>query len=63
MGTVYTVQFEGGRVCVGRIQKKAKKGRATPKMDLDRTNERLKLARENYDKNYQARKADHLGVC
>ena len=55
---VYTVQFEGVVYVLDAFQKKAKKGKATPKMDLDRTNERLKLARENYDKNYQARKAD-----
>jgi hypothetical protein len=43
-------------VRVGRIPKEGKKKKATPKVDLDRINERLKSAREHYEKNYQARK-------
>jgi phage-related protein len=53
---VYTIQFEGVVYVLDAFQKKAKKGKATPKVDLDRINERLKLAREHYEKNYQARK-------
>lgn len=53
---VYTVQFEGVVYVLDAFQKKARKGKATPKVDLDRIEGRLKLACEHYEKNYRTKK-------
>jgi phage-related protein len=52
---VYTVKFAGVVYVLDAFQKKAKKGRATPKADMNRIKERLKLAEQHYQTHYRAR--------
>lgn len=42
--TVYTVRFEDVLVVLHAFQKKSKKGKETPKQDMELINSRLKLA-------------------
>jgi phage-related protein len=53
---VYTVKFEGVIYLLDAFQKKAKRGRATPQIDIDRIKARLKIAEEHYEENYRAKK-------
>jgi phage-related protein len=53
---VYTVKFKGAIYVLDAFQKKAKKGRATPKQDIDRIKARLKLAEQHYKDNYATAK-------
>ena len=46
---VYTVQFKGLIYILHAFQKKAKKGIATPKPDINLIKQRLKLAKEHYE--------------
>lgn len=46
--TVYTVRFEEVVVILHAFQKKSKKGKETPKQDIDLINSRLKLAEVMY---------------
>ena len=46
--TVYTVKLAGVVYVLDTFKKKAKRGRATPRADLDRVRERLRLARLDY---------------
>lgn len=52
---VYTVKFEGVVYVLDVFQKKSKRGRATPRVDIDRIRSRLKLAQEHYETNYRQR--------
>jgi len=47
--TVYTVRFAGAVYVPHAFQKKSKRGRATPKREMDLVKERLKTAKEDYD--------------
>jgi phage-related protein len=47
--SVYTVRFEGVVYVLHAFQKKSKRGRATPKAELDLIKQRLKRAREDYE--------------
>ena len=49
---VYTVRFAGVLYVLHAFQKKAKKGIATPKHELEVIRERLKRAGEHYEANY-----------
>jgi phage-related protein len=53
---VYTVKFEGVVYVLDAFQKKGKRGRATPLVDIDRIKTRLKMAEEHYQENYRAKK-------
>ena len=53
---VYTVKFEGVVYVLDAFQKKAKRGRATPEVDIDRIKTRLKVAEEHYRESYRAKK-------
>jgi phage-related protein len=53
---VYTVELVGVNYVLHVFQKKSKKGKATPKSDMDCINERLRRAREHYEANYLPRK-------
>lgn len=53
---VYTVKFEDVVYVLDAFQKKAKKGGATPKADIDRIKARLKRAEEHYEENYRVKK-------
>jgi phage-related protein len=50
---VYTVKFEGVVYVLDVFQKKSKKGRATPQIDMDRIGSRLKVAEDHYEANYR----------
>jgi phage-related protein len=50
---VYTVQFKHAIYVLHCFRKKAKKGIATPKLDLDRIGRRLAAATEHYLENYE----------
>lgn len=50
---VYTVKFEGVVYVLDVFQKKSKRGRATPQLDIDRIRSRLKLAQADYETNYR----------
>jgi phage-related protein len=54
---VYTLKFDGVVYVLDVFQKKSKKGKATPKMDMDRIRTRLAAAREHYERNYLKRAA------
>jgi phage-related protein len=54
---VYTVRFKGVVYALHAFQKKSKRGIATPKGDIDRIRERLKLARQHYEKTFAKREA------
>ncbi len=45
---VYTVKFAGAIYVLHAFQKKAKRGRATPKKDIDLVKRRLKTARQHH---------------
>ncbi len=45
---VYTVKLAGAVYVLHAFQKKSKRGRATPKKDIDLVKQRLKAAREHY---------------
>lgn len=45
---MYTVKLSGVVYVLDAFKKKAKRGRATPRADLERVRERLKLARLDY---------------
>jgi phage-related protein len=53
---VYTVKFEDVVYVLDAFQKKAKKGRATPQVDIDRIKARLKMAEEHYQENYRVKR-------
>jgi phage-related protein len=53
---MYTVQFAGVVYVLDAFQKKSKKGKALPKLDLDRIKARLRMAQEHYEKNYRVKK-------
>ncbi len=46
---MYTVKFEGVVYVLDVLKKKSKKGRSTPRADLQRLQERLKPARIDYE--------------
>jgi phage-related protein len=46
---VYTVKFEGRVYVLHAFQKKARKGIATPKAELETIKRRLKIAEEHYE--------------
>jgi phage-related protein len=46
---VYTVRFKGAVFALHAFQKKAKKGIATPKAELDMIKRRLRVAEEKYN--------------
>jgi len=46
--TVYTVRFNNAVVILHAFQKKSKKGKETPKLDMELIRSRLKLAEEAY---------------
>ena len=52
---VYTVKFAGVVYVLHAFQKKAKKGIATPKAELDLIKQRLKLAEEHYREHYRVK--------
>jgi phage-related protein len=47
---VYTVRFAGAIYVLHAFQKKSKRGIATPKAELDLIEQRLKRAREDYER-------------
>ena len=53
---VYTVRFVDVVYVLDAFKKKAKKGKATPKVDMDRIQTRLRMAEDHYEKNYRAKK-------
>ena len=53
---VYTVRFVEVVYVLDAFKKKAKKGKATPKVDMDRIQTRLRMAEDHYEKNYRAKK-------
>jgi phage-related protein len=50
---IYTVKFAGVVYVLYCFQKKSKRGRETPKHDVDLIKKRLKDAEEHYRKNYR----------
>ena len=50
---VYTIKFAGVVYVLDVFQKKSKRGKATPKADMDRIKSRLKLAEQHYEANYR----------
>jgi phage-related protein len=52
---VYTVRFQGVVYALHAFQKKAKKGIATPKHELDVVDARLKAAEEDYEEHRRTR--------
>ena len=52
---VYTVKFAGVVYVLDAFQKKAKRGRATSKADMERIRARLKLAEQHYREHYEAK--------
>jgi phage-related protein len=53
---VYTLKFAGVVYVLDVFQKKSKKGKATPQLDINRINGRLKLAEQHYEMNYRQRR-------
>lgn len=49
---VYTVRFKAAIYVLHAFQKKAKKGAATPKKEIELVNRRLKAAQDHYEANY-----------
>lgn len=49
---VYTVRFEAAIYVLHAFQKKAKKGAATPKREIDLVKRRLQAAQDHYEANY-----------
>lgn len=54
---VYTVKFAGAVYVLDAFQKKSKKGKETPKVDINRIKKRLQRAQEHHKENYE-RKAE-----
>jgi phage-related protein len=50
---VYTIKFDGVVYVLDVFQKKSKRGKATPQMDMERIKGRLKLAQQHYEMNYR----------
>ena len=50
--TVYAVRFKGALYVLHAFQKKARKGIATPKQDVDMIKRRLKAAGQHYEHTY-----------
>jgi phage-related protein len=50
---VYTIRFAKAVYVLHAFQKKAKRGRATPKHDMKLIDERLKAAERHYEANYR----------
>jgi phage-related protein len=50
---VYTLEFDGVIYVLHAFQKKSKRGKETPKPDIDLIKARLKVARAHYANNYQ----------
>ena len=50
--TVYTVRFKAAVYVLHAFQKKAKKGIATPKQEIDLVKHRLRTAAEHYEATY-----------
>ena len=48
----YTVRFKGVVYVIHALQKKSKRGRATPKPEIDLIRSRLKTAKQHYRANY-----------
>jgi phage-related protein len=55
---VYTVRFAGVVYVLHAFQKKSKRGRATPKAELDLIKQRLKRATEDYEQWSRSEKAE-----
>src|SRR6266851_3664171 len=53
---IYTLKFKGVIYVLDAFQKKSKKGRKTPKQDMDRIKSRLKLAEQHYEQHYRQKK-------
>jgi len=49
---VYTVRFKSAIYVLHAFQKKAKRGIATPKQEIDLVRRRLEAAQKHYDENY-----------
>ena len=49
---VYTVRFEAAVYVLHAFQKKAKRGRATPKHEIELIERRLKVAEQHYEATY-----------
>lgn len=49
---VYTVRFEAAVYVLHAFQKKAKRGRATPKHEIELIGRRLKVAEQHYEATY-----------
>jgi phage-related protein len=54
--TLYTVRLEGVVYVLHAFQKKAKKGVATPKHEIDLVTQRYKLAREIHEREFGSKK-------
>ena len=50
---VYTVKFAGVVYVLHAFQKKSKRGRATPRHDIELIKEKLKTAERHYQENYR----------
>ena len=55
--TVYTVQFAKAIYVLDAFQKKSKKGKATPKKDIDRMEKRLAQAKKEYEQWLESEKS------
>ena len=53
--TVYTVRFAAAVYVLHAFQKRAKKGIATPKHEIDLVRRRLRAAQQDYEENYGKR--------
>ena len=51
--SVYSVSFKGVLYVLHAFQKKSKQGIATPKVDMEKIEQRLKQAAEHYDAHYR----------
>lgn len=49
---IYTIKLKGVVYVLHAFQKKSHKGISTPKKEIDLINQRLKIAKEDYQKNY-----------
>jgi phage-related protein len=54
---IYTVKFAGVVYVLNAFQKKAKRGIATPKQEIDRLRARLRQAEEHYRREYAKTKS------
>jgi phage-related protein len=55
---VYTVKFDEAVYALHAIQKKSKRGIATPKPDIRLIRERLRMAEAHFAENYIAKRKD-----